>query len=174
MRSHPNPDMNYVVELNGALVELAVEEGGVVIDGEMVHAQHEGVDGTAIQVLRLGSSVHQVVVRRSGGRGAYDLWVDGWRFTAEALDQRTRAIRDLTAKSSAAKGPRPLVAPMPGLITRIQVKVGDSVEAGQPLVTMEAMKMENELRSTSAGEVREVAVVPGQAVEKGAVLVELT
>jgi pyruvate carboxylase subunit B len=62
---------------------------------------------------------------------------------------------------------------MPGLIVRINVVPGDTVEAGQGVVVMEAMKMENELRATSAGKVRSVDVAPGTAVEKGALLVSL-
>jgi biotin carboxyl carrier protein len=62
---------------------------------------------------------------------------------------------------------------MPGLVVRVNVQVGDQVQPGQPLVVMEAMKMENELRSTSAGVVRAVRAQPGEAVEKGAILVEL-
>jgi pyruvate carboxylase subunit B len=62
---------------------------------------------------------------------------------------------------------------MPGLILRVNVKVGDSVQAGQGIVVMEAMKMENELRATAAGIVKSVDVTPGTAVEKGALLVAL-
>jgi pyruvate carboxylase subunit B len=62
---------------------------------------------------------------------------------------------------------------MPGLVVRIHVAVGDAVVAGQGLVAMEAMKMENELKAAGAGTVRAILVEPGQAVEKGTVLVEL-
>jgi pyruvate carboxylase subunit B len=67
----------------------------------------------------------------------------------------------------------PLLAPMPGLVVRVNVKAGDTVEAGQGLIVMEAMKMENELRAHGAGVVKAVRVAPGDAVEKGAVLVEM-
>ncbi|HJP60192.1 MAG TPA: acetyl-CoA carboxylase biotin carboxyl carrier protein subunit, partial [Gemmatimonadaceae bacterium] len=67
----------------------------------------------------------------------------------------------------------PIVAPMPGLIVRVNVAPGDAVEAGQGVVVMEAMKMENELRATGPGKVRSVEVAPGVAVEKGALLVAL-
>jgi biotin carboxyl carrier protein len=99
--------------------------------------------------------------------------VDGFRFDGEALDERTRAIRDITAVSAKASGPAPVVAPMPGLIVRVSVKVGDVVQAGQGVVVMEAMKMENELRAAAAGTVKAVNADPGKPVEKGAVLVEL-
>jgi pyruvate carboxylase subunit B len=62
---------------------------------------------------------------------------------------------------------------MPGLVVRVSVSVGDTVSAGQGLVVVEAMKMENELRASAAGVVTAVLAVPGHVVEKGAVLVEL-
>jgi len=62
---------------------------------------------------------------------------------------------------------------MPGMIVRVNVAEGDVIQAGQGLVVMEAMKMENELRAPSAGAVRRVLVAPGTAVEKGALLLEM-
>ena len=62
---------------------------------------------------------------------------------------------------------------MPGLVVRVNAQVGDQVSAGQGLVVMEAMKMENELRSQAPGRVKSVLVAPGQAVEKGTLLIEL-
>ncbi len=79
----------------------------------------------------------------------------------------------MSAAAKAPAGPSPLVAPMPGLVVRVTVQPGDVVAAGQGLVVMEAMKMENELRAPAAGTVKSVRVVPGTAIEKGAVLVEL-
>ncbi|MCE2397612.1 MAG: biotin/lipoyl-binding protein [Gemmatimonadetes bacterium] len=61
---------------------------------------------------------------------------------------------------------------MPGLVVRIEVKEGDEVEEGEALLIVEAMKMENELRATAAARVARVPVRPGQAVEKGQLLVE--
>jgi pyruvate carboxylase subunit B len=110
---------------------------------------------------------------RGATRGRYTLSIDGRRYQVEALDERTHAIRQLSAKTAAPAGPAPLVAPMPGLVVRVNVAVGDQVQAGQGLVVMEAMKMENELRASSAATVKAVRVAPGTAVERGATLVEL-
>ncbi|MFL5610140.1 MAG: acetyl-CoA carboxylase biotin carboxyl carrier protein subunit, partial [Gemmatimonadaceae bacterium] len=126
-----------------------------------------------VRMVRIGTQVYRVVAQNQPGRGRYTLWVDGYRFEVEALDERTRAIRDQSAATAAPAGPAPVRAPMPGLIVRVNVKPGDTVQAGQGVVVMEAMKMENELRSTSAGVVRSVEVAPGAAVEKGAILVSL-
>ena len=67
-----------------------------------------------------------------------------------------------------------VLAPMPALVARIEVKPGDEVIAGQPLIVLEAMKMENEIRARRGGFVTAVHVVPGKAVERGELLVTLT
>ncbi|HSJ07617.1 MAG TPA: acetyl-CoA carboxylase biotin carboxyl carrier protein subunit, partial [Longimicrobiales bacterium] len=82
------------------------------------------------------------------------------------------AIRAMTGRSAASTGPKPVRAPMPGLIVRVEVAEGDHLQPGQGVVVMEAMKMENELRADGEGVVARVLVTPGQAVEKGAILVE--
>ena len=166
--------MKYVVELNGERREVALDSEGVRYEGEASgRAELTEVDSSPAVLVRIGTEVHRVIVRKSPGRGRYTLWVDGYRFEVESLDERTRAIRDLSAARAGPTGPAPIVAPMPGLIVRVSVVVGDTVEAGQGVVVMEAMKMENELRATSSGVVRRVEVQPGMAVEKGAVLVAL-
>ena len=165
--------MKYIVQVNGERLTIDLAADGVHVDDESIHAHAADVEGTPVRVVTLGTEVHRVVVRRHPARGSYTLWIGGFRFEVEALDERTRAIRDLSSASAAAAGPAPLVAPMPGMISRVLVEAGDSVHPGQAMVVMEAMKMENELRATSAGTVKRVAVQPGTAVEKGALLVEL-
>lgn len=75
------------------------------------------------------------------------------------------------AAAQGTAGPQRVVAPMPGKIVKLLVKPGDRVEARQGLVVVEAMKMENELRSRAAGTVSEVRVTEGASVEAGAILV---
>ncbi|MCC6319378.1 MAG: biotin/lipoyl-binding protein [Gemmatimonadaceae bacterium] len=164
--------MKYVVDVNGTRVDLTLAEGGVSVGETFVQAHLMDVEGTPVQLVQLAGEVHRVVVRRGEARGAYTLWIDGHRYQVDALDERTRTIRDLTADTTASGGPRPLVAPMPGLIVRVLVQAGDVVTAGQAVAVMEAMKMENELRSASGGTVRTILVQPGVAVEKGAHLIE--
>lgn len=164
--------MKYVVDLNGLRSEVTVDGESVTLDGHTAPARIEEIETTPVRLVTIGSEVHRVVVRRGSSRGSYTLWVDGFRFDGEALDERTRAIRDITAESERSSGPASLTAPMPGLIVRVSVAAGDSVQAGQGIVVMEAMKMENELRANAAGTVKAVHVEAGKAVEKGTVLVE--
>jgi acetyl/propionyl-CoA carboxylase alpha subunit len=165
--------VKYVVDIHGERVEITLRDGDVRVGDQKVDARISDVEGTPVQMLTIGRAIHRVVVERGADRGSYVLWIDGWRFAVEALDERTRTIRDAAAVSAVAAGPAPLVAPMPGLIVRVLVEEGADVAAGQPLVVMEAMKMENELRSPSAGKVIAIKARPGTAVEKGTRLVEL-
>ena len=165
--------MKYFVRVDGEEHEVVLDGEGVHLDGEDVVARVDDVDGTPVRMVTVGDEVHRVVVRRGASRGLYSIWLDGFRFEVEALDERARAIRELSGASAGATGPAPLKAPMPGLIVRVNVQVGDTVQAGQGLVVMEAMKMENELRAQAAGKVRSIVVSPGTAVEKGALLIEL-
>ena len=165
--------MKYIVDIAGERHEVDLESGSATLNGATASVSLAEVAGTPVKLVTIGGVQHRVVARREGPKGRYVLWIDGWRFEAEALDERQRAIRDLGVAAAGAAGPAPVVAPMPGLIVRVHVAVGDEVQAGQPVVVMEAMKMENELRATAAGTVQKVLVEAGKVVEKGAVLVEL-
>lgn len=165
--------MKYIVQLNDERHSVSLDPEGVRYEGELVRAELSEIEGSPVRMVKIGTEVYRVVVEKRPGRGRYTLWVDGYRFEAEALDERTRAVRDLSAARAVPTGPAPIVAPMPGLIVRVNVKIGDRVEAGQGIVVMEAMKMENELRATAAGTVKSVEVAAGAAVEKGALLVGL-
>ena len=165
--------MKYLVKVGEAELEVLLDGDEISVDGFTSTAHVSDVEGTPVRMVTIGDEVHRVVARRGPTRGRYTLWLDGFRYEVEALDERTRAIRELSGKAAGPSGPAPLVAPMPGMIVRIAVQVGDAVEPGQGLVVMEAMKMENELRATSAGTVKTVRVQPGTAVEKGAILLEL-
>lgn len=166
--------MKYVVTVNGERVDVTIDGDGIHVGDLTKKAHLADVEGTPVKVLTIGTEVHRIVMQRGPRRGQYALWVDGHRYEVEALDERTRAILDLSNEGARASGPAPLVAPMPGMIVRVNVQVGDTVQAGTPVVVMEAMKMENELRAQGAGVVSAVLVQAGAAVEKGAVLVELS
>ena len=165
--------MKYFVKVGGDELEVLVDGDEVTVKGETHQASLVTVEGTPVSLLRLGDEVARVVARAGDSRGRYSIWLDGFRFETEALDERARTIRELTGAAAAAAGPAPIVAPMPGMIVRVSAQVGDRVQPGQGLVVMEAMKMENELRAVTAGTVRAVLAQPGTAVEKGAVLLEL-
>lgn len=165
--------MKYVVTVNGERIEVTLDAGEASTGGGSVPARVAVLEGTPVRLVTIGDEVYRIVARRGEGRGRYTLSIDGYRYDAEAFDERTHAIRELSGASAAPTGPAPLKAPMPGLVVRVSVAVGDTVTAGQGLVAIEAMKMENELRCVAGGRVKAVHAVIGQAVEKGALLVEI-
>ena len=165
--------MKYIVDLSGERREVELSGPIAKVDDVETEAHIQLIEGTPVHLLTMGDEVHRVIVRRTGGRGRYRLSVDGHRFEVEALDERARAIRDITAAVAKPSGPAPIVAPMPGLVVRVNVAVGDVIAAGHGAIVMEAMKMENELRATAGGRVKAIHAEPGMAAEKGAILVEL-
>jgi biotin carboxyl carrier protein len=98
------------------------------------------------------------------------LEVDSRRFLAEVIDPRN-ASRG--SRSALGAGRQKVVAPMPGRVIRVLVKVGDTVELGQGLVVVEAMKMQNEMKSSRPGRVVEVRVSDGDTVGSNDTLVVL-
>jgi biotin carboxyl carrier protein len=83
----------------------------------------------------------------------------------------SRTGRAAADTGAGTHGEQTVVAPMPGRVVRVLVSAGDEVELRQPVIVVEAMKMENELRSPKAGRVKDVAVAAGASVEAGRVLV---
>lgn len=116
-----------------------------------------------------GDTVHRVYLREDGGR--WHVQVRGRTFELSVEDERTHAIRRMAEDAVPGAGTRDLRAPMPGLVIRVLVEPGQFVEAGAPLVVVEAMKMENELRAEGPGTVATVAVTAGEAVNREDVLV---
>ena len=111
------------------------------------------------------------------GRRPVEVVVDGWRFELLVEDEvraalRERASRDRTAAGSAG-GRLEIRAIIPGRIVSVAVAAGDTVQAGQTLLAVEAMKMQNELRAPRAGTVKQMPVGTGSTVELGDVLVVL-
>ena len=152
--------------------EIEIDGPKFRLDGQLGDAVLHRVPGTPVALLRLGGSARSVVVRRQG-----DVWMvelSGERVVVQVLDEHVR-------NAGALGGGRPITsvagvvrAPMPGLVLRLEVAPGDSVRAGSGLLVLEAMKMENEIRAAVAGVVKAVLVHPGQVVEKGTALVEVT
>ena len=141
-------DGRYQVSLDGRTMEVDCQETGS-------HFLSLLIDGRSYEVgLEKRSTGYTVVLE------------DDVLFVDLANASRTMG----GAPPRAAGGPARVAAPMPGKLVKVLVEPGQEVASGQGLVVMEAMKMENELRSPRAGRVRALPVREGQAVETGAIL----
>jgi biotin carboxyl carrier protein len=163
--------MRYYVTVGGRTLEVDLTGDAPVVDGQRIDAELVRVPGSPTLHMLADGQSHTIIARRRD-RQAWDLHLNGDRYEVAVVDERTRAIQAMTGQVAVAKGPRPVLAPMPGLVVRLAVAPGDRVTAGQSVVIIEAMKMENDLKAESDAVVARVAAIPGQAVEKGAVLVE--
>jgi acetyl/propionyl-CoA carboxylase alpha subunit len=117
--------------------------------------------GRAVMLLVEGVGSHWAVTIR--GR-RIPVEVRGWR-------ERVLARAETAARDDA--GPLTVSATLPGLIVTVAVRPGDEVQEGDPLLTIEAMKMQNEVRAPRGGRIIEVSIAPGQAVATGVALLRL-
>jgi biotin carboxyl carrier protein len=115
--------------------------------------------------LRVGNQVYEV--KGEPAAGDLQLWVGGARFAAEVRDPRSLRGRIRTADHHGAKK---LAAPMPGKVVRLLALEGSEVEAGAGVIVVEAMKMQNEIKSPKRGKIQKIFVREGAAVNAGDVL----
>lgn len=154
--------------------ELAIDLSGgrIVVDGTEIAADLETLGSGPVHSLTLdGRAVRVDASRIADGR--WLLGLDGEQLEVEAIDERTAVVRELAGAAGGRSGPKPVVAPMPGLVVRVEVAPGDVVHEGQSVAIVEAMKMENELVAEADAVVVAVLVEAGQTVEKDQLLVDL-
>ncbi len=171
--------MTFEVEVGGRTFTVAVERTDrpgrfrIMLDGapRLVDASRTGEFGLSLLDRGSAAAVPMSVstdVQIVPGSGPGDLLV--------GLRGRTIGVTVNGRRSAHAEralhdhGQATILAPMPGRVVRVLVAAGDQVDARQPVVVVEAMKMENELRAPRAGHVREISVTPGTSVEAGRVL----
>ena len=164
--------MRYFVTLGDRTVEVDLTAEHPVVDGVPMPAELVSLPGTPVKHLRVDGRGYALTARPAEKRGRWHVALGAASFTADAVDERTQAIRAMTGGGE-DEAEKTILAPMPGLVVKVEVAVGDPVRAGQGVVIVEAMKMENELKAPADGVVARVEVAPGQTVEKGAVLVVL-
>ena len=163
--------MRYFVTVEDREYEIEVDGGTMNVDGVPISAELASLPGTDRRHLRLDDRSVSLF-----GRLQPDGWLvelEGRGFEVRVEDERARHIRDLASAAAPLETHREVRAPMPGLIVKVEVEVGQEVEQGDGLIVMEAMKMENELRADADAKVREVLVEPGQTVNRDDLLVVL-
>ena len=168
--------MTFDIEINGRSRTVSVERAAagryrVAVDGRahVVDAARIGSFGLSLLFDGDQNVSRDVQVTPGSAPGEILVRLDG--LTIGALVNGRRTGRASGHAGPHARGEQTVVAPMPGRVVRLLVSRGDEVIARQGVVVVEAMKMENELRSPKDGRVKEVAVAAGASVEAGRVLV---
>jgi biotin carboxyl carrier protein len=138
------------------------------LDGRKMPLDVISTESGVLSVLINGRSYE---VKQESTAEATNIVIGGQRFPAEVRDPRS--LRSRRSSGAGASGPQKLKAPMPGKVVRILTPVGTQVQQGQGVIVIEAMKMQNELKSPKNGVVSKIAVVEGAAVEAGQALAEV-
>jgi biotin carboxyl carrier protein len=181
-------DPAFTIELDGVGVENPAA-GTDAVARATGHDSERTAAGDEAETMAPGDEAEQddtaapprVIVAEvigSAGTGALQIEVvaAGWRFGFEVEDARRAEIRERATRQRAeiAHGATTDVrAIIPGRVVSVAVAGGDEIEAGQPLLVVEAMKMQNEVRSPRAGRVQRVAVAPGTTIELGDLLLTI-
>ncbi|MBW2270080.1 MAG: biotin/lipoyl-binding protein [Deltaproteobacteria bacterium] len=161
--------MNYEVsEKQGESIRIGLrelEEGiyEVTLDDAVVHVDAARSSRTVYSIIEDGKQFEAIVDEK--GAHDFDVTVAGRLFHMEALDERTKLLSG--AAASVAAGPQNVEAEMPGKVVKVNCGVGAEVAQDEGVLVIEAMKMENEIKSPIAGIVTEIEVSEGDTVEAG-------
>lgn len=165
--------MKYFVSVNGRSHEVQVVERlgqlAVSVDGRALDIHYEEVDNLGQVALRCEGKSFGLSIE--GDEHALSAVIAGHLYAVEIEDERERAAH--AAERTAAKAGGVIKSIMPGVVVKLLVREGQQVEKGQPLLILEAMKMQNEIAATSAGCVKTLHVREREAVGSGAKLVTL-
>ena len=133
------------------------------VDGETMEVDAALTARDVLSVL-VGNKAYEIKRERSL-RGELHMVIGSARYSVDVQDPRS--LRTRRAGASSEAGPQKLTAAMPGKIVRIMVKEKDEVKAGQPVLVMEAMKMQNEMKSPKDGRVQKILTSEGSTVNAG-------
>ena len=148
--------MKYQTAVEGKTFLIEVTDlGEVLVDSETYTPDFRSIDGLSLYSLLMGNTPYELLVEEEPGH--YHVLVHGEPF---AVQVRETMDIDIAQPDQAAppSGPTTLLSPIPGVVIEMLVKAGDTVTAGQVLLVLESMKMENELRSPGNGVVREIRI----------------
>lgn len=161
-------NVKYFVECGERTAEIDLATDEISIDGIVRCVDWRGTGSSSEFSLLLDNRSADVYVRRTDN--GYEVHLNGRKYAVGLQDEKERLIGSLIQTKAGSQGKHEVHAPMPGLVVRLFVEVGETVAAGTPLLAIEAMKMENEIRATEGGVVSKIPVNESDSVDKGAVL----
>ena len=165
------PPAEWSVKIEGAEHQVSVSTDGILVDGEELEIALEYTPGDRVVAAELGD--HDLVAKIARTRAGFKLTTHGASHVARVLPAHVAPYAAHLIEKIPPDLSRFLLAPMPGLLMRLDVTAGDKVEAGQSLAVVEAMKMENILRAEKAGIVKSINAAPGDSLAVDEVILEM-
>jgi len=163
--------VKYFATVNNQEFEVEIEGGQVSVNGESIAVDLSQSGVPELYSILLDGASYEVLVEEE--RQEYAVTLAGQQFHVQVEDERSRRLNAGRKGPLIPSGELVVKAPIPGLVVKVLVQEGDDIPEDHPLLILEAMKMENEIRSLRAGVVRSVDVAAGQRVEQGAALLVL-
>lgn len=166
--------MRFFATIENQTYEVVIEGDQMLIDGVQVEADMQRTGQQDLYSLLMDHASHEVVVEPDGlQRGQYGVLIAGTRYNVKVQDERARRLVVAERRAQQGGGDVALRAPIPGLVVSLSVLQGQRVDEGEPVLILEAMKMENELRAPVAGTVQEVRAQAGAQVATGQMLLSI-
>jgi len=166
--------MKWVIRGDGAAREVGIERSGDVfeieLEGETRRVELVRLDGAFASLRYPDSGKCFQITYHHRANGSWRVGVGTREFDLSVLSP-AEAVEELAGERES--GPSRLTAPIPGKVVAVKVAPGDEVVPGQPLIVLEAMKMENELAAEQGGRIAAIHVADGDTVESGELLVEI-
>ena len=166
----PNPPSNWSVKIGDRSFDVTLEEGGATVDSTRMNGTWDWKVGqTSAQVT--GDNTLGIQIERKGVR--WVITTRGASHEALVLPASVAPLADHMIEKIPPDLSKMLICPMPGLLVKLHVEAGEEVQPGQPLATIEAMKMENILRAEKEGVISAINAAEGESLAVDAVILEL-
>lgn len=163
--------MKYYARISDTEYEVEIDEGKVYVEGEEIAIDLEQIAEPELYSMLFDGRSYELLIEAD--RFDYAVTLRGEQFHVQVEDERSRKLNAGRSMTELPDGEIAVKAPIPGLVVKVLTELEEEVEEGQPLVILEAMKMENELRSPKAGVVKKVDAIAGQRVEQNDILIVL-
>ncbi len=160
----------FVITLNDEKHSVIIDDGEIVIDGKRIDGFERTKINGYLNLLRFKNLTLEIptIIK---DRNNFTLLINGLKYDVTVRTKLEEVAREVMKNRGGGNEDREIKAPMPGLILALKKNVGDSVKKGDALFVLEAMKMENEIRATKEGVVKDVLVSEGSTVEKNQVVI---
>jgi pyruvate carboxylase subunit B len=163
--------VKYYARIGQREYEVEIDGDKVIVDGELLEVDFRQGGAPELYSILCNGASYELLIEAE--RFHYGVTLRGERIDVQVEDERTRRLNAGRKMPAMPEGELAVTAPIPGLVVKVLVAPGDKIEDSQPLVILEAMKMENEIRALRAGVVKSVQVAAGQRVEQNGVLLVL-
>ncbi|MEX2230723.1 MAG: acetyl-CoA carboxylase biotin carboxyl carrier protein subunit [Cyclobacteriaceae bacterium] len=162
----------YTAQVNNQEFEIVITDSGFTVNGKTVNWDVSEIEGRYFHILMNQQSYRAEVVERDAAGKRFTIKINGRKYPVVLKDKFDVLLEKMGMNANAGARVNNVRAPMPGLIIDLKVKDGDEVKAGDTLLILEAMKMENIIKAPGDARVKSVKVKMGEGVEKNQVLIE--